>query len=184
MASRGSLIVARERKACWGSLFQHGMSLKVGSCFQRGMSLSWRKRIDHCGHGDRYEREEAGHGGPVTGIFCGDIGGRISRMRTGRRTLPAHRSGTQAFWLWPARASGQGTGLALPGANDRLLPAATDATGRTLPTHWHSWPKPIGLQSTVLYAASPKPTSPCWPKPTACTTPFPDRRRATSWRGR
>ena len=96
------------------------MSLKGEWCFQRGMSLSEGKRIDHSGYGDRHEREEAGNAGPVTWISSGDFGGRISRMRTGRRTPPSHRSGAQAIWLWLARASGQGTGFALLGAHDRL----------------------------------------------------------------
>jgi len=35
-----------------------------------------------------------------------------------------------------------------------------------------------------LSGASPKPTWPCWPKPTACTVPCPARRRGTSCSGR
>lgn len=38
------------------SLFQYGMSLDERPCYQRGMSLKRGSRIDHRGHGDRYER--------------------------------------------------------------------------------------------------------------------------------
>ncbi|MGH8653864.1 MAG: hypothetical protein ACREYE_17600, partial [Gammaproteobacteria bacterium] len=43
------------------SLFQNGMSLNLAACFQRGMSLKGGEGIDHRGHGDRHERETAGH---------------------------------------------------------------------------------------------------------------------------
>lgn len=64
------------------------MSLNAGACFQQGLSLSEGKRIDHSGHGDRLEREEAGYAEPATGVSSGEFGGRISRMRTRRGTLP------------------------------------------------------------------------------------------------
>ena len=105
------------------------MSLNGGTDFQGGMSLSEGKRIDHREYGDRDERTEAGEAGAATRIFGGDGGSRISRMRARRRTVPTHRSGTQAFWLWKPEAGGEGRGAALSGKDDGLLPTANDAPG-------------------------------------------------------
>ena len=105
------------------------MSLNGGTSFQGGMSLSEGKRVDHREYGDRDERTEVGDAGATTRISGGDGRGRLLRMRSRRRTVPTHRSGAQAFWLWKPEAGGEGRGAALSGKDDGLLPTANDAPG-------------------------------------------------------